>query len=67
MKFSSGTEQRKPFARKKTPCVKIMTSMTDKGEKHMKHPAFHPEKMYTYLRDFASGAGMKETLKALAC
>jgi hypothetical protein len=44
-----------------------MTSMTDKGEKHMKHPAFHPEKMYTYLRGFASGAGMKETLKALAC
>lgn len=32
----------------------------------MKHPAFHPEKMYTYLRGFASGAGMKETLKALA-
>ena len=28
--------------------------------------AFHPEKMYTYLRGFASGAGMKETLKALA-
>ena len=44
-----------------------MTSMTDKGEKHMKHSAFHPEKMYTYLRGFASGAGMKETLKALAC
>lgn len=28
--------------------------------------AFHPEKMYTYLRGFASGAGMKETLKALS-
>jgi len=28
--------------------------------------AFNPEKMYTYLRGFASGAGMKETLKALA-
>ena len=27
---------------------------------------FNPEKMYTYLRGFASGAGMKETLKALA-
>ena len=26
---------------------------------------FNPEKMYTYLRGFASGAGMKETLKAL--
>lgn len=32
----------------------------------MKHSAFHPEKMYTYLRGYASGAGMKETLKALA-
>ena len=28
--------------------------------------AFHSEKMYTYLRGYASGAGMKETLKALA-
>ena len=28
--------------------------------------AFNPEKMYTYLRGFASGAGMKETLNALA-
>lgn len=28
--------------------------------------AFNPEKMYTYLRGFASGAGMKETLKALS-
>ena len=27
---------------------------------------FNPEKMYTYLRGYASGAGMKETLKALA-
>jgi len=27
---------------------------------------FNSEKMYTYLRGFASGAGMKETLKALA-
>ena len=26
---------------------------------------FHPEKMYTFLRGFASGAGMKETQKAL--
>ena len=28
--------------------------------------AFNSEKMYTYIRGFASGAGMKETLKALA-
>ena len=28
--------------------------------------AFHPEKMYTYLRGYAAGAGMKETIKALA-
>lgn len=28
--------------------------------------AFNSEKMYTYLRGFASGAGMKETLKALS-
>ena len=28
--------------------------------------AFNPEKMYTYLRGYASGAGMKETLKALS-
>ena len=27
---------------------------------------FNPEKMYTYLRGYASGAGMKETLKALS-
>jgi len=27
---------------------------------------FHPEKMYTFLRGYASGAGMKDTLKALA-
>ena len=32
----------------------------------MKHPAFHPEKMYTRLRDYASGPGMKDTLKAPA-
>ena len=32
----------------------------------MSATVFHPEKMYTYLRGFASGAGMKETLKALA-
>lgn len=32
----------------------------------MTHPAFHHEKMFTYLRGYASGAGMKETLKALA-
>lgn len=32
----------------------------------MKTAAFNPEKMYTYLRGFASGAGMKETLKALS-
>ena len=31
----------------------------------MKHSAFHPEKMYTFLRGFASGLGMKDTLKAL--
>ena len=30
------------------------------------HPMFHHEKMFTYLRGYASGAGMKETLKALA-
>ena len=29
-------------------------------------PVFHHEKMFTYLRGYASGAGMKETLKALA-
>ena len=28
--------------------------------------AFNCEKMYTYLKGYASGAGMKETLKALA-
>ena len=27
--------------------------------------SFNPEKMYTYLRGFASGAGMRETMKAL--
>ena len=32
----------------------------------MSGAAFNPEKMYTYLRGYASGAGMKETLKALA-
>ena len=32
----------------------------------MKHPAFHPEKMYTCLRGYASALGMKDTLKALA-
>ena len=31
----------------------------------MSGQTFHPEKMYTFLRGFASGAGMKETLKAL--
>ena len=31
-----------------------------------KTSAFNSEKMYTYLRGYASGAGMKETLKALA-
>lgn len=32
----------------------------------MSGAVFNSEKMYTYLRGFASGAGMKETLKALA-
>lgn len=32
----------------------------------MSGAAFQPEKMYTFLRGFASGAGMKDTLKALA-
>lgn len=32
----------------------------------MKTSTFNSEKMYTYLRGYASGAGMKETLKALA-
>ena len=32
----------------------------------MKHPAFHPEKMYTYLWGYATGLGMKDTQKALA-
>ena len=32
----------------------------------MRGTAFNPKKMYTYLRGFASGAGMTETLKALA-
>ena len=31
----------------------------------MKQAVFNSEKMYTYLRGYASGAGMKETLKAL--
>ena len=35
-------------------------------EKSMKHSAFHPEKMYTYLRGYASALGMKDTLKALS-
>lgn len=37
-----------------------------RGENDMKHPAFHPEKMYTYLRGYATGLGMKDTQKALA-
>lgn len=32
----------------------------------MKQTEFNPEKMYTYLRGYASGARMKETLKALS-
>ena len=32
----------------------------------MKHSAFHPEKMYTYLRGYASALDMKDTLKALS-
>lgn len=32
----------------------------------MMNPVFHPEKMYTFLRGYAAGAGMRETLKALA-
>ena len=32
----------------------------------MRGTAFNSEKMHTYLRGYASGAGMKETLKALA-
>lgn len=32
----------------------------------MSGSVFHSEKMYTYLRGYASGADMKETLKALA-
>lgn len=31
----------------------------------MLHPVFNSEKMYTYLRGYASGAGMRDTLKAL--
>ena len=31
----------------------------------MSNSAFNPEKMYTYLKGFACGAGMNETLKAL--
>lgn len=32
----------------------------------MRITSFNPDKMYTYLRGFASGAGMKETPKALS-
>lgn len=32
----------------------------------MSGAVFNPEKMYTYLRGYASGLGMKDTLKALA-
>ena len=32
----------------------------------MKKTVFDPDKMYTYLRGFASGAGMGQTLKALS-
>lgn len=32
----------------------------------MKHSAFHPEKMYTYLRGYASALEMGDTLKALS-
>ena len=32
----------------------------------MKKTVFDPEKMYTYLRGYASGAGMSQTLKALS-
>lgn len=32
----------------------------------MQHPVFQPEKMYTYLRGYASGLGMRDTLKALS-
>lgn len=35
-------------------------------ERKKKHSAFRPEKMHTYLRGYASGLGMKDTLKALA-
>ena len=35
-------------------------------ENTVKHSAFQPEKMYTYLRGYASALGMKNTLKALA-
>ena len=35
-------------------------------EKIIKHSAFHPKKMYTYLRGYASALGMKDTLKALS-
>lgn len=31
----------------------------------MSNAAFNPEKMYTYLKGYACGAGMNETLKAL--
>ena len=35
-------------------------------EKTMSGTVFNADKMYTYLRGFASGAGMHETLKALS-
>lgn len=32
----------------------------------MKRTMFYPDKMYTYIRGYASGAGMTQTLKALS-
>lgn len=32
----------------------------------MERTVFNADKMYTYIRGYASGAGMKETLKALS-
>ncbi len=32
----------------------------------MERTVFYPEKMYTYIRGYASGAGMTQTLKALS-
>ena len=32
----------------------------------MEHTVFNADKMYTYIRGYASGAGMKQTLKALS-